>query len=355
MLLPVIQSLSLKMKKLIRMKMKAMIRISMMIMLVASIVSCVPVRQLRLSENRVAELAGLNQQLEEANHRLAVDNTELASRVRVLEAQVARLTSQADELQRSLNASRERYNRLDESYQNLLKVQQELAAGSDAEVRKILSELQVAQRDLQAREDALRKLESEIQLKKSNLEKLQEQFEDQRVRLTELERILAQKDSVMNALQQVVARALFDFSPDELRVEMRNGLLYVSMEEKLLFRSGSFEVGSKGVDAVQKLARVLEKHPDIQIMVEGHTDNVPYRASSTLLQDNWDLSVKRATSIIRILLQGSTIDPQRLNASGRGEFIPVDSNDNPEGRQKNRRTEIVLSPRLDDLYRLMQR
>ncbi|MBN1337861.1 MAG: OmpA family protein, partial [Bacteroidales bacterium] len=124
---------------------------------------------------------------------------------------------------------------------------------------------------------------------------------------------------------------------------------------KLLFRSGSFEVEAKGRDAIDKLSGVLEINPEIQILIEGHTDNVPYRGTSSLMIDNWDLSVKRATTIVRLLLQGSEIDPARLTAAGRSEYIPVGSNDTPEGKQKNRRIEIILSPRLDALYELISK
>ncbi len=148
----------------------------------------------------------------------------------------------------------------------------------------------------------------------------------------------------MTALTSKVSEALFSFNDDELTVEMRNGMLYVSMEEKLLFKSGSFEVGDKGKDAMNKLSSVLEVNPDIQILIEGHTDNVPFNGASNLMIDNWDLSVKRATSIVRILMTNSKIDPTRLTAAGRSKYLPVDSNETTEGKQKNRRIEMLLRP-----------
>jgi chemotaxis protein MotB len=136
-------------------------------------------------------------------------------------------------------------------------------------------------------------------------------------------------------------------------VSIRNGKVYVSMEEKLLFQTGSIEVDPKGVSALKQLAAVLEQHPDIVITIEGHTDDVPVRSNASF-QDNWDLSVKRATSIVRIILDNSHINPQRLIASGRSEFLPVATGTDPVSRQKNRRTEIILTPRLDELYKLIE-
>jgi chemotaxis protein MotB len=127
----------------------------------------------------------------------------------------------------------------------------------------------------------------------------------------------------------------------------------VSLEEKLLFPSGSIVVDPKGAMALKKLAEVLEKNPEISITIEGHTDDVPVIPGSSF-RDNWDLSVLRATSVVRILLEGTTIDPKRLTASGRGEFFPVDPSKTAEARQKNRRTEIILSPKLEVLYKLIE-
>ena len=289
------------------------------------------------------------------NRDLKVLQTENQSRISVLEGQIAGLESQIVDERRKYNLMEEKYIRANEIYQNLLKIQNELVSGSDVETRKLLAELQKNQQELLEKEDYLRELEDSLNLKKTNLEILQSNFEEQQARLVELEGVLNQKDSIMTALTSKVSEALFSFKDDELTVELKNGMLYVSMEEKLLFKSGSFDVGDKGKDAIQKLANVLEINPDIQILIEGHTDNVPYNGVSNLMIDNWDLSVKRATSIVRLLVQGSQIDPSRLTAAGRSKYIPVDTNETAEGKQKNRRIEIILSPNLDELYELISK
>lgn len=170
--------------------------------------------------------------------------------------------------------------------------------------------------------------------------------------LSELQQMIARQDSITARLNDVLRNALLGFQSDELSVEIRNGKVYVSMSDKLLFKSGSAAVEAKGKEALKVLADVLDKNPDIDILVEGHTDNVPI--SNAQYRDNWDLSVARATSIVRILTDDYKIIPTRLTASGKGEFSPRADNATPEGRASNRRTEIILSPKLDEIMDLLK-
>lgn len=214
-----------------------------------------------------------------------------------------------------------------------------LARGSESEASRLLKDLRASQDQLLEKEAELLKLEAELKEKAKKLE--------------ELERILAQKDQDVQNLKNKVLEALKGFKDNGLTVEIRNGKVYVSMDEKLLFASGSAEVDKKGQEALQQLAKVLEKDPEIFIMIEGHTDNVPLRGTGCN-KDNWDLSVQRANSIIRILLKNSTINPGRLTAAGRSEFAPLVNNDTPENRAKNRRTEIILTPKLNELFKILE-
>ncbi|HER39958.1 MAG TPA: OmpA family protein, partial [Salinimicrobium catena] len=168
-----------------------------------------------------------------------------------------------------------------------------------------------------------------------------------------LEGVIAAKDAKMNALKNSLSRALTNFEGKGLTVEQRDGKVYVSMENKLLFSSGSWSVGTEGQKAVAQLALVLADNPDIAVLIEGHTDNVPYNGSGQLT-DNWDLSTKRATAIVQLLRQNAEIDPQNLTAAGRGEYAPIASNDTAEGRAKNRRIEVILTPKLDEINKLLQ-
>ncbi len=185
----------------------------------------------------------------------------------------------------------------------------------------------------------------------SELTKLNEDLDKKQLRLRELESILRKQDSVLNVLNKSVKDALLGFNPDELSVEMKNGKVYVSMSDKLLFKSGDATVEAKGKEALKKLADVLNKNPDVSIAIEGHTDNVPIKTA--LYKDNWDLSAARSTNVIRLLTNEDNMDPHRLTASGKGEFFPVADNSTAEGKAKNRRTEIVLSPKLDELMKLI--
>ena len=170
--------------------------------------------------------------------------------------------------------------------------------------------------------------------------------------LNELRHVIVRQDSITNRLNNVLRDALLGFKSDELSVEIKNGKVYVSMSDKLLFKSGSAAVEAKGKEAIQLLAGVLDKNPDIDILIEGHTDNVPIKTA--VYRDNWDLSVARATSIVRILTDEYKILPTRLTASGKGEFWPRATNETPEGRASNRRTEIILSPKLDEIMQLLK-
>jgi len=170
--------------------------------------------------------------------------------------------------------------------------------------------------------------------------------------LKELQSIIARQDSITRRLNDIVRNALLGFNSDELSVEIRNGKVYVSMSDKLLFRSGSANVEQKGLEALKVLADVLDKNPDINVLVEGHTDNIPIKTAQ--FRDNWDLSVVRATSIVRILTVDYKVLSTRVTASGKGEFMPRAINSTPEGRALNRRTEIILSPKLDELMKLLE-
>lgn len=169
--------------------------------------------------------------------------------------------------------------------------------------------------------------------------------------LKEMQLTIAKQDSITKRLNGILRSALLGFNPDELSVEIRNGKVYVSMSDKLLFKSGSAAVEEKGREALKLLADVLNKNTDIDILIEGHTDNVPIKTA--VFKDNWDLSVARATSIVRILTLEHKVAPTRLTASGKGEYFPRATNDTPEGRAKNRRTEIILSPKLDVIMQLL--
>lgn len=174
---------------------------------------------------------------------------------------------------------------------------------------------------------------------------------DQAKRLKSLQNMIQAQKNVMANLKNSIADALLNYKADELSVYIKDGNVYVSLEEKLLFKSGSDMVNPQGKEALKTLAKVLNSTRDITVNIEGHTDNVPI--STKLFEDNWDLSTARATSIVRILTKDNNFDPARITASGRGQFHPVKTNETAEGRAGNRRTEVILSPDLNELYKLL--
>ena len=173
---------------------------------------------------------------------------------------------------------------------------------------------------------------------------------DQAKRLKDLQNLIQSQKDILNKLKKTIADALINFKPDELTVELKDGKLYVSLQEKLLFKSGSAAVDPKGKDALKTLATVLNTTQDITVVVEGHTDNVP---ESGKYEDNWALSTARAMSIVRILTNDYKVDPKTVIASGRAEFYPIADNATADGKSRNRRTEIILSPNLKDLFKLL--
>lgn len=231
----------------------------------------------------------------------------------------------------------------------------------NANLKDQLRDLQQEQNDLSAKYSKLqadykRLLEqnsAEASRMLLELQNTQQKLEDREKHVAELEQMLRNREMALNAIRQKVADALLGFEGKGLTITQRDGKVYVSMDDKLLFRSGSFEIDPQGAKAVKELANVLAQNPDINVMVEGHTDNVPYKGAGQL-KDNWDLSVKRATTVVRLLLTDGNIDAGRITAAGRGEFFPLDREDNSLARQKNRRTEIILTPKLDELLQIME-
>jgi chemotaxis protein MotB len=314
---------------------------------------CVPSKQFKqLEDQHNKNLAELDY-LKGENQRLSVDNTEMSAMIEKLEKNIDGMAEDTVRLNRELRGLRGEFNQLTRQYNSLQQTQEAMIKGSAQETRRLLQQLQNTQNDLATREEDLRNLEMNLQGEKNKLDQLRFELEERNARLVELENILEQKDRAVNQLKDKVTTALLGYEDEGLTIDIKNGKVYVSLEEQLLFQSGSYQVDPKGRTALQKLALVLEQNRDVSVMIEGHTDDVPYIPGGGI-QDNWDLSVKRATSIVRILLDGTTIDPKRLIAAGRGEFMPVERGTSASARQKNRRTEIILTPRLDELFRILE-
>ncbi len=310
---------------------------SRLFLLLAGIVllsSCVSMNKYKALEEDYRGVYSQRAALNDEVNALSRENVALKERVRTLENQMVnmqQLTAERDELEKELKGLRGKILQIN--------------ADRDKETSGMSKQMQADQEALLLKED-------ELHENMRQLQKMRDEMEERSRRLVELETILARKDSAVNALKAKVSDALLGFEGKGLTVVQKNGKVYVSMEDKLLFKSGSYDIDPKGAEAIRELARVL--NADINVMIEGHTDDLPYRSSSADMKDNWDLSVKRATTVVRTLLQNKDIDPKRVIASGHSEYIPLDPAKTAAARQKNRRTEIILTPKLDELLSVLE-
>jgi chemotaxis protein MotB len=316
--------------------------------------SCVPQKLYSENEAEKNNCKSEKERLIVENEKLTVENTELKANLELNSENIKRMEEEGIGNTQELIAFKNNYNQLNKRYDELQQSHQALISGSNSETRALMDKLENTQRDLYQREDQLNQTEIRLEQDRAELDKLRAELEQKNARMNELQKIIDQKDAQADALKQKLSSALTGFENQGLTITKKNGKVYVSLDEKLLFPSGSTNVDPRGKIALQKLANVLEQNRDINITIEGHTDDVPIIAGSKYT-DNWDLSVQRSTAIIRILLDGSNINPKRLTASGRGEFFPVDDRKSTDARQKNRRTEIILEPNLDELFNIIDK
>jgi len=328
---------------------------SAVLLLAVSVVSCVPGRKYRTLQDTSRQFMNERDEFKTENIALEMANRELEAKMAGIQKEMGTLKENIAKAEGERDKAVDELSKISGKYNDLQNAQEELVRGNVKETQKLLAELQAAQENLRNKEELLRQLEQNLDVKKSSLDELTFELEKRNQRMLELEKVLDAQKKIVQDLKNKVSEALLGFENNGLTVTMKNGKVYVSLEEKLLFKTASWDIDVNGRNALRKLAVVLERNPDIQITIEGHTDNVPYNPSSGRLEDNWDLSVKRATSVVRALLEGSKIDPRRLTASGRSQYIPVDPGNTADARQKNRRTEIVLTPDLTELYQLIDK
>jgi chemotaxis protein MotB len=280
-----------------------------------------------------------------------------ANRANTQKDEVAR---ESRKLQDSLNAVRAQYAKYradsETEYKRLKTGTDQTTADMKAEIASLKKKYDDLMNSSLSRQDLLstelKNKKDELDILRRELDAKEQALAERETRVRELEALIRRKDSLSAALLNKVRDALRGFSADELTIETRNGKVYVSLSEQLLFPSGSAVVNNKGKQAIGKVCEVLNRNPDIEIMIEGHTDNIPI--STAQFKDNWDLSVIRATSIVRIMTKDYSVEPVRVVPSGRSEYVPVAPNTAADGRAKNRRTEIILSPKLDELMNLLQ-
>lgn len=272
---------------------------------------------------------------------------------KALQAQLSELTTETEKLRtdtlrlyRKARTCELEYEKAQKEYDELLKNFADVSNNNQSTINDLLG-------DRDRYKDELTQKEKMLAMQQDSLMKARAELELKEQRIKEMQNILAQKDAEVKALKEKVINALKGFEGSGLNVYEKDGKVYVSMDDKLLFASGSWNINEQGLNAIKQLAQVLENEKEISVLIEGHTDNVPYRGSGQI-KDNWDLSVMRATAVVKALLQNGDINPTRLSASGRSEYLPLDESNTPEARAKNRRTEIILTPNLDQIFQLLQ-
>jgi chemotaxis protein MotB len=302
--------------------------------------SCVSKKIYNDLENKYTDLKKENRFLTDENDELHNANAAFDSVNKALTAELDALKADKAKLQADCTATSNNLKTLQDSYAALERNSNDALETNMAKNRELLAQLDAKEKALAAEQDRLNKLNSELA---SNTK-----------RLNELESMIAAKDAAMRKLKDTLSKALNAFEGKGLTVEQKNGKVYVSMENKLLFQTGSWAVGSEGRRAVVEVGKVLAQNPDITVLIEGHTDNDKILGNiGGGIESNWDLSTKRATAIVNILAENGGIRKQNLTAAGRGEFAPILSNDSPEGKAKNRRIEIILTPKLDEISKML--
>jgi chemotaxis protein MotB len=333
--------------------MKKSMNYFVVIVLTGALFSCVPQRKLEEEqakrESCEKELADLKTKSQDCETKLTEANKQLADNQKM----IVGLEKDTAIIGNSYRTLVNKYDKLNAINEQLLDKYNRLLEGNLADTKKLSGELQLTQEQLLKKQDELKALAAELEAKKKSLDELNAELKKREARVAELENVLKNKDAAVNDLKKKLSDALLGFEGKGLTITQKNGKVYVSMDESLLFASGSTTVESKGVEALKKVAKVLEQNTDINVVIEGHTDDVPM-AGKGEIKDNWDLSVMRATSIVKIITKNSSTDPRRLTAAGRAEYFPIDPAKSADARKKNRRTEIILTPKLDELFKVLE-
>tara|TARA_Y100000589_G_scaffold8943_4_gene7598 strand:- start:1188 stop:2183 length:996 start_codon:yes stop_codon:yes gene_type:complete len=253
----------------------------------------------------------------------------------------------------ALKSLKSKYNDLSDTYDLLVSKNSRFIASKAKETKELLEKLEQSQIELFNQQDQLRILLDSIEHKRRHIDLMEDRLAARSKRVTDLENMINTKDSLVTELKKKISKALIGLEGDGLTIVQKNGKVYISLEEQLLFASGKYEINNTGVIALNKLATVLSFQDDLDIIVEGHTDSIPLSGKG-LVKDNWDLSVMRATNVVKVLIKNPKLNPAQFTAAGKSEFTPISTNKTSVGRSSNRRIELILTPNLDDLFKLLE-
>lgn len=314
-------------------------RTALALIVLSMTVSCVSKKVFTDLETKFADLKKENRHLIDQNDSITKTKNQLDVDFAALKVNYEKTKAERDKLASDFEASDKNLKTLQASYSALEKNSDESLKVNMAKNRELLAQLEAKEKALAA--------------EKANLNKLSADLKDRSDRVNELESLIAAKEAAMKKLKETLSKSLKAFEGKGLTVHQKDGKVYVSVENKLLFESGSWAVGPEGKKAVVAVGKVLGDNPDISILIEGHTDNDKFGGAVGQIENNWDLSTKRATAIVNILAENKAVKKDNLTAAGRGEYAPLMSNDTQEGKAKNRRIEIILTPKLDEISKML--
>lgn len=314
-------------------------KISVGLLLLALTTSCVSKKLYNDLENKYADLKKESREMSDSNEDLAKAKNNLELEQSALQDELNKTKAQRDKYLADLTAGQNNMKNLQSSYSALEKNSDDALKTNMDKNRELLAKLEAKEKALAVEQERLNKLMADFQ-ERSN-------------RVAELEGVISAQGESLKKLKATLSKALNAFEGKGLTVEQKNGKVYVSMENKLLFQTGSWTVGSEGRKAVVEVGKVLGQNPEITVLIEGHTDNDKFAGAMGQIENNWDLSTKRATAIVNILSENKAINKQSLTAAGRGEYAPLASNETAEGKAKNRRIEIILTPKLDEISKML--
>ncbi len=310
---------------------------------------CVPQRKFAEVESRKNALDQESKELRKMTEQQTAQIKDLNENIDLKQQAIKDLQQDTLDMGKDYRQLRNQYDKVNELNDILSRKSSELLGQATGENKKLVDELNKTQEALQKKEDALKALEKNLNEKQASIDASNKELAEKQKRVDDMEKLLADQQAASQALKAKVQAALLGFKDKGLTVTEKDGKVYVSMEAKLLFASGSTAVDPNGKKALIDLAKAIEGETDMEIIVEGHTDTDKIN-SATSPKDNWELSVLRATEVVKIITANSTVKPTQLAASGRSEYYPADPND----KAKNRRIEIILQPKLDELYKLIE-
>ena len=313
-----------------------MIKKSLLVLLAFALTtSCVSKKIFSDLENKYTDLKKERNALADENETLKNAKKE----AELLKTDLEKIKAERDKLTADYAASSNNLKALKNAYDALEKNSGEALQSNLGKNRELLAQLETKEKALASEKDRLNKLNADLKNRSD--------------RVNELEGLIASKEASMKKLKETLSKSLKAFEGKGLTIQQKDGKVYVSMENKLLFESGSWAVGAEGKKAVVAVAKVLGDNPEISVLIEGHTDNDKFTGAVGQIENNWDLSTKRATAIVNIIGENAKLKKENLTAAGRGEYSPLMSNDTPEGKSKNRRIEIILTPKLDEISKML--